>query len=116
MPIYEYKCGSCEEISSYLIRSIPLIRKLTCSYCSSNRLARVMSAFAYHKSNVGNIESSLSNRDNSMDYYQNPENIGKNVEETFDQYGLQIPKSIEETISSARQGKLPQEIDLKGSS
>jgi len=68
--------------------------------------------FTHHKSNISNFESSLSNVDKTMNYYQTPKNIGKNVEETFEKYNLEIPKSIKETISSARQGELPPQIDL----
>jgi len=47
-----------------------------------------------------------------MDYYRDPRNIGRNVEESFSRYGVEIPKSVRESIDAARDGHLPQGIDI----
>ena len=47
-----------------------------------------------------------------MDYYRDPRNIGRNVEESFSRYGVDIPKPVRESIDAAREGHLPQGTDI----
>jgi len=47
-----------------------------------------------------------------MDYYRDPRNIGRNVEESFSRYGVDIPKPVRESIDAAREGHLPQGKDI----
>jgi hypothetical protein len=47
-----------------------------------------------------------------MDYYRDPRNIGRNVEESFSHHGVELPQSVRETIDAARDGQVPKGIDI----
>jgi hypothetical protein len=46
-----------------------------------------------------------------LDYYSDPRNIGRHVEDSFKQFGIDIPKSVRNTIDAAREGDLPKGVD-----
>jgi hypothetical protein len=45
-----------------------------------------------------------------LDYYSDPRNIGRQVEDSFRQYGMDLPPSVRNTIDAAREGDLPSEL------
>ena len=47
-----------------------------------------------------------------MDYYRDPRNTGRNVEESFSRHGVELPQSVRETIDAARDGQVPKGIDI----
>ena len=50
MPIYEFKCQECGRLTSVFVRSVGAPNDATCQHCGGRRLERVISRFAYHKS------------------------------------------------------------------
>ncbi len=111
MPIYEYRCHQCRQISSIFVRSIssPLTPK--CQACGSDDMERRMSTFAMGKT-TGEIHSAHPMGSNSRDYYSDPRNIGRHVEESFARHGVDMPASVRESIDSARSGDAPKGLDL----
>ena len=114
MPIYEYRCQSCHKKSSFFVKSISTSLVAVCAHCQSKDMERVISSFAYHKSAQSLREESAGAPPfgAGMDYYKDPSNIGRHVEETFEQSGMEIPDSIRETIEAAREGEMPEGLDL----
>lgn len=43
MPIYEYRCQSCGQVSEVLIRGFESIKKPTCSNCGSDDMQKLLS-------------------------------------------------------------------------
>lgn len=106
MPIYEYRCQTCGGISSFFVRSIGLNLEPECQHCQSNEMQRRMSSFALGKPQGSLRQSSMS------DYYSDPGNIGRNVEESFSRHGVEMPQPIRETIDAAREGHVPKGLDI----
>jgi putative FmdB family regulatory protein len=50
MPIYEYRCQKCGEVSAFLLKNYGGEPTSGCKQCQSNDLQRIMSAVAYHRS------------------------------------------------------------------
>jgi putative FmdB family regulatory protein len=50
MPIYEYRCGGCNAISSKLVYSWSPTSALECPECGGADLERLMSAFSFRAS------------------------------------------------------------------
>jgi hypothetical protein len=46
------------------------------------------------------------------DYFSDPSNIGRNVEESFGKYGVDMPESVRRSIDDARRGKMPDGLEL----
>ncbi len=113
MPIYEYRCQDCERVSSFFVRSIGNEVTAVCSHCGSSEMARRMSSFATAKS-VASVHEQFApgSEHRSPEYYQDPRNIGRNVEAAFQKYGMEMPPSVRDNIDAARQGETPKGLDL----
>ena len=112
MPIYEYRCSSCQAVSSFFTRSINSTLTPVCSHCQSRDMVRRMSSFAMGRTAQSVHEKYPAGAGPSpADYYNDPRNIGRHVEESFAQHGMDIPQSVRESIDAARQGDLPKGLD-----
>jgi hypothetical protein len=47
-----------------------------------------------------------------LEYYKDPRNIGRDVEESFTRHGVEMPKSVRNSIDAAREGELPKGLDI----
>ena len=113
MPIYEYRCGSCDRVSSFFTRSINAALTPVCSHCQSSDMQRRMSSFALGKTTQSVHEQyPTAGGSPALDYYSDPRNIGRNVEEGFQRHGVEMPQSVRDNIAAAREGSLPKELDL----
>ena len=50
MPIYEYRCGDCQSVSSRLVYSWSADRAVECPQCGGIDMERLMSAFSFRPS------------------------------------------------------------------
>ena len=73
-------------------------------------MQRRMSSFTMGKT-TGAVQPQNSPNPNSSEYYRDPRNIGRHVEEGFNRFGMDIPTSIKDTINAAREGELPKGMD-----
>ncbi len=46
MPIYEYRCGRCSRVLSFLVRNVRAHRTPACPKCGAKEMTRVLSQFA----------------------------------------------------------------------
>lgn len=113
MPLYDYRCNNCGRTTTVFTRSISQRVEPRCPHCGGTDMARLVSRFAYHKTiQQVHEESGPPSPFPSLDYYKDPRNIGRFVEETFQKHGVELPESIKESIRAAREGELPKELDL----
>jgi putative FmdB family regulatory protein len=113
MPIYEYRCLGCGKVSSFFTRSVSAALEPVCSYCQSRDMQRRMSSFSMGKT-VQSVHQQYpaSSGGPPLEYYSDPRNIGRQVEESFQRYGMEMPSSVRNTIDAAREGELPKGLDL----
>ena len=50
MPIYEYRCQQCGEVSSFFLKTYGAAPESACKHCQSADLQRIISSVAYHRS------------------------------------------------------------------
>ena len=113
MPIYEYQCEMCEGMSSIFTKTINTEIVPVCVHCQGTQMCRVLSTFAMGKSGQPAQESSSSEAGRlPSDYYRDPRNIGRHVEDSFAKHGVDLPESVRDTIQAAREGHLPKELDV----
>ncbi len=111
MPIYEYRCAGCGQVSSFFVRSINSPLDPSCTHCGGNDLQRRMSSFAVAKTTQSVHEQYPTSAGAGQDYYSDPRNIGRQVEESFQKRGMEVPPSVRRTIDAAREGSLPPGIE-----
>ncbi len=113
MPIYEYRCQSCRKVSSFFVKSIGGEVNAVCGYCQSAYMERRMSSFTMGKTTSSVHEAFPSGSEHrSPEYYQDPRNIGRGVEDAFVKHGMDMPQSVRDNIDAARQGETPKGLDL----
>ena len=113
MPIYEFRCRSCGKRLSVLTRSVAERVEPACPACGGRDLDRLVSRFAVHKTlQQVHEEYGPPPKFPTLDYYKDPRNIGRYVEERFRQFGMEVPEPVKEQIQAAREGELPKELDL----
>ena len=113
MPIYEFVCIACSRKSSFLTRSVSAPLEPVSRACGSTDLRRALSGFAHHHAIKDVWKSSRpAAKQPDTDFYKGPRNIGRNMEETFRRWDMDIPKRIRVDIDAAREGTLPEGIDL----
>ena len=103
MPIYEYRCESCNGKSSFFVRSVNAPVDAVCAQCGSSDMRRVISPMSFKVSSGGSA---------AADYYRDPSNIGRHVEDTFSRHGVDMPESVRKNIEDARRGKMPEGLDI----
>lgn len=108
MPIYEYLCRNCNEKFSLLIRRIGASDTVQCPGCGAANMERLLSTFAYHKSQ-GTIlgDSGTPPHSFDADYYKDSRNIGRWAEQRAKELGVELPAEVHKEIQNARDGKLP---------
>ena len=113
MPIYEYRCQQCQAVTAVFVRSISRAAPPSCDQCGSGDTQRMMSAFAMGKTDAGvHAANPLNGSGGSREFYNDPRNIGRNVEESFARHGVEMPAGVRETIAAARSGAAPPGMDL----
>ncbi len=111
MPIYEYRCQQCRAVESVFVRSISNHAAPACSACDAGVMERRMSTFAMGKT-VAQVHEASPVGSRSQEYYNDPRNIGRHVEESFAKHGVDMPDSVRQSIDSARSGEAPKGLDL----
>ncbi|MBI4202947.1 MAG: zinc ribbon domain-containing protein [Chloroflexi bacterium] len=113
MPLYEFRCDACGQVTTVFTRSIGAPVEPVCSACGGRALRRALSTFAIGKT-VQQVHEAAgpTPRYPDNDFYSDPRNIGRNVEETFARHGMELPEKVRETIDAARDGAPPGGLDL----
>ena len=111
MPIYEFRCDSCGKASSFFTRSINAAFDPSCDHCQSKDIHRRMSSFATGRTPQSAHRQYSYSSTPGLDNYRDPRNIGHHVEDSFKQFGIDMPKSVRNTIDAAREGDLPKGVD-----
>ncbi len=109
MPIYEFKCQDCGQLTSVFIRSVGAPSEATCQHCGTRRLERAVSRFAYHKS-AQTILEEYGSEPKRLEDYKDPRQIGRWVERKFQEYGMDVPDDARKMIDAAREGEFPEPV------
>ena len=108
MPIYEYRCESCGQISEVFHRSLERALIPECESCTESELKRVVSRFATPKTEAQVLDQyGAPGPGAGPDAYRDPRQIGRWAEERFEQMGVEMPSEAKQMIDAARDGELP---------
>jgi putative FmdB family regulatory protein len=111
MPIYEYTCQDCSRLTSVFVRKIDAPHDAACQHCGSPRLKRAVSRVAYHKTEQQILEEhGIPDPAAGPDAYKDPRQIGRWVEQRFEQMGMDLPEEARTMIDAAREGEFPEPV------
>lgn len=106
MPIYEYRCDDCDRETSVFLRSVRSASNPSCEHCGSAALTRLISRVARLRTD----QDVLDQYSRPEDGYRDPRQIGRWVEDRFQEYGMELPSETRDMIDAARDGELPDPI------
>jgi putative FmdB family regulatory protein len=110
MPIYEYRCADCRKLTSVFVRPGRDETGVTCEKCGSSNTCRALSRFAYHRSQGDILRDYGDPGTDDVGEYRDPRQIGRWVENKFDEYGMDMPDEARSMIDAAREGEFPDSV------
>ena len=110
MPIYEYRCEACSRLTSQLILKSTAVTPPPCRACGSPRTQRVLSGFAYHRSEASRLAEFDASASSHPDFYKDSRNVGLWAKKRAQDMGVDLGPSFEETVEKARTGKILDEV------
>lgn len=108
MPIYEYRCERCHQVSSIFVRSVSARVEPECEHCGSTSMVRLMSKVARLKTETDVLDEYGNGA--GPEGVRDPRQIGRWVEQRFQEYGMEVPAETREKIDRAREGDLPSAV------
>jgi putative FmdB family regulatory protein len=110
MPIYEYRCEDCRRLTSQLVLKPGTVTPPTCGVCGSARTQRVLSGFAYHRTEASRLAEFDASASNHPDFYKDSRNIGLWAKKRAQDMGVDLGSSFDETVEKARTGTILDEV------
>jgi putative FmdB family regulatory protein len=110
MPIYEYYCADCDHMTSRLIMNTEDADTAVCRRCASPRAQRVMSRFAYHRSEESRLAELDAGESQGPGFYQDSRNVGLWAKKRAQDLGVDLGSQFEETVEKARTGKILDDV------
>jgi putative FmdB family regulatory protein len=112
MPIYEYRCNGCSRLSSVFVRNVNKEVHPTCQHCGGTDLRRAVSRFSVPKTEQQVLEQyGVPDPGAGPDAYKDPRQIGRWVEQRFEQMGMELPQEARTMIDAAREGEFPAPVN-----
>ena len=112
MPIYEYICNQCQKMMSFLVLKPSEALTLKCKGCGSEDLNRLLSRFAYHRSEGDRLAEYDPNKPKGDDFYKDSRNIGLWAKKRAQEMGADLGPQFDEVVDKARSGKILDDYDL----
>ena len=102
MPIYEYRCRSCEKQFQYLIIKRGEEAGLECPRCGGRELKRLISRVAYHASEQERLDAFDPTAHRPDSFYRDSRNIGLHAKKRARQMGVDLGGGFEEKLEKLR--------------
>lgn len=110
MPIYEYRCDVCSGVTTQLVRNPAKATPPPCKACASPQTQRVMSRFAYHRSEASRLAAFDPSAAHGPEFYQDSRNVGLWAKKRVQDMGVDLGPQFEETVEKARTGKILDDV------
>ncbi len=110
MPIYEYRCNQCRRKSTIFVPSVYTVFEPACSHCGSNDVRRLISGFAFVRSEEDRLEQ-LADLSNFADLDENdPRSVARWARRFSRQLGEDLGPEFEEMVDRLEAGEVPEEL------
>jgi putative FmdB family regulatory protein len=112
MPIYEYECGECGAVSTFLILKKKDVSKVACKGCGSKTMSQVISRVSYHRSEADRLNEFDARKRQGEEFYKDSRNIGLWAKKRAKELGADLGSQFDEIVENARTGKILEKYDL----
>lgn len=110
MPVYEYRCQRCRRVSSLLVRSFSAEVNPECSHCGGHDLNRLISRFAFHRSEEDRLER-LADPDQFGGFDENdPKSVARWARRMGAELGEDLGPEFDEAIEQMEAGEMPEDF------
>ncbi len=109
MPIYEYQCHTCGDVTSVLIMKTADQTPISCKTCQGEKMVKVVSCFAVHETEHQRLQKTNTSRLPDDSHYNDPRNVGLWAKKRAKELGAALGPEVDEAIEKARSGKIKNE-------
>lgn len=102
MPIYEYECRSCGQLVSILVNRAENPQGLTCEFCGSKDLSRIVSPVNFHLPQGDRLASYKQGEEKNESFYKDSRNIGLRAEQMLKQAGVDPGEAFKSKLDNLR--------------
>jgi len=114
MPIYEYRCQSCQRKYSMLHRSFSEIKEPVCTHCGSDGGTRLVSQVTFIKS-WGDFMNDMPSWESMTDFDEDdPRSVADMLRRMKDQTGDEIGPEGEEMLARMDAGEMFNDLEGMG--
>jgi putative FmdB family regulatory protein len=107
MPIYEYRCGTCNKRTSVFVRSVSSKVKPVCDHCGGKKLTRLISRVAIHRGGIDfDDPSSMEGVDEN-----DPRAMARWARQMRDEMGEDMGPEFDEMVGRMEAGEMPDDMD-----
>jgi putative FmdB family regulatory protein len=102
MPIYEYECSKCGEVTDILVSGFKDPKGLKCKNCGSKGLKRIISKVNFPSSQKDRLASYDSRAKRSDSFYKDTRNIGLDAERMLKRAGVEPTEDFKAKLEKVR--------------
>lgn len=102
MPIYEFKCTSCNLVMDLLVQGYTIPEELTCEQCGSRKLKKIISSGHYHQLESDRLSSYSPGAQKSDNFYRDTRNIGLHAEQMLKKAGVKPTDEFKSKLERLR--------------
>ncbi|MBI4765711.1 MAG: zinc ribbon domain-containing protein [Deltaproteobacteria bacterium] len=102
MPIYEYECTSCGGLVSILVTRHQDPEDLSCEYCGSKDMKRVISPVNFHLPQGDRLSSYTPGKERDEGFYRDSRNIGLRAEQMLKKAGVDPGEAFKAKLDNLR--------------
>ncbi|MGC9324071.1 MAG: FmdB family zinc ribbon protein [Desulfomonilia bacterium] len=102
MPIYEYKCSSCGEVTTVFTHGYRDKDDVVCECCGSTDVKRIISAVHVHQSSSERLSSYNPAARQSDEFYKDSRNIGLHAEHMLKKAGVKPTEEFKNKLEKLR--------------
>jgi len=113
MPIYEYRCNQCNTEFSELFLNPKDIRKVSCKYCRSRNLTKLLSSFRVHQTEESRLQNFDASKRQGDEFYKDSRNVGLWAKKRMKELGVDLGSKMDEIVEKGRTGKILEDYTNK---
>ncbi len=112
MPIYEYRCNSCQREFSVLILNQKDLSEVCCKSCKGKEIKRILSRVRVHQTEGARLANFNTSKSQGDEFYKDSRNVGLWAKKRAKELGADLGPQFDEVVEKARTGKILDDYDL----